>query len=126
VYSEIEFVDERTLLPGKREMQGQSPWMFNISLSFREPTINTSLNLLYSSFGRRLDAVGDYAYLDVFEEPRHVIDISVTQPVAEGFEMKFTVKDLTASTKSFTYRDGDKYKKLNFGRTLSLQASFAL
>ncbi len=126
VFSEIEFVDERTLVAGTREMQGQSPWMLNLSLSFREPNIGTSVNMLYSSFGRRLDAVGDYTYLDVFEEPRNVIDLSVTQPVMEGLEMKFTVKDLTASEKSFTYRDGAKYKKLNYGRTFSLQASFAL
>lgn len=126
VFSEIEFIDERTLVAGKREMQGQSPWMLNVSVSFREPNIGTSLNMLYSSFGRRLDAVGDYTYLDVFEEPRNVIDLSVTQPVIEGLEIKFTVKDLSASEKSFTYRDGAKYKKLNYGRTFSLQASFTL
>ncbi|MFN0158631.1 MAG: TonB-dependent receptor domain-containing protein [Bacteroidota bacterium] len=126
IHSEIDFVDERTLLPGKREMQGQSPWMVNLSLSFVEPNIGTGVNVLHSEFGRRLDAVGDYTYLDVFEDPRSVIDLSVTQPILKGVEMKFAVKDLTAQDKTFTYRPGEKYKKISTGRTYSLQASFTL
>jgi hypothetical protein len=111
---------------GLREMQGQSPYMINVSFLFSEPSLGTTVNLLYNRFGRRLDAVGDQRSLDVFEEPRDVFDASVTQPIYTGLEIKFAVRDWGARAKKFVTREGNPYRAQFQGTTYSLQASLAL
>ncbi len=106
-----------------REMQGQSPYMINISLLFQEPTLGTSINLLYNEFGRRLDAVADTRDQDVFEEARGVLDASISQPITTGLEMKFTIKDWGANFKKFVTREGNPYRSIYQGTTYSVQAS---
>jgi hypothetical protein len=46
--------------------------------------------------------------------------------VWSGLEMKFTVKDLNAKPKRYTFHDGSEYKTLFTGRTYSIQASYTL
>ncbi len=107
-----------------REMQGQSPYMINVSLLFREPTFGTTVNLLYNEFGQRLEAVADTREQDVLEEARGVVDASITQPVLSGLELKFTIKDWGAKRKKFVTREGNPYRTIFQGTTYSLQASF--
>jgi hypothetical protein len=45
-------------------------------------------------FGRRLSEVGDFRDYDVYEEPRDMVDISVSQQFFSMLEAKFTVKNL--------------------------------
>jgi outer membrane receptor protein involved in Fe transport len=107
-----------------RPMQGQSPYIINLSLLFSNPALGTSVNLLYNKFGRRLDAVGFLA-ADVYEEPREIMDFAVTQPVSWGMEFKVTVKNLNNSARLLT-RDGILYEKTRTGLTYSLQISKTL
>jgi outer membrane receptor protein involved in Fe transport len=108
-----------------REMQGQSPYMINVSLLFREPSLGTTINVLFNEFGRRLDAVADTREQDVFEEARGVLDASISQPITSGLELKFTIKDWGAKLKKYETREGNPYKTLFNGTTYSMQASFA-
>jgi hypothetical protein len=108
-------------IKGTRPMQGQSPYILNLSLLFSEPSLGTSLNVLYNKFGRRLDAVGFLA-ADIYEEPREIVDIALTQPAFWGLEMKLTVKNLNNSDRLLT-RDGLLYEKIETGLTYSLQIS---
>ncbi len=136
IHSEIEYefgykVDSAGVYLDKfrtetREMQGQSPWTLNLSLTFTEPTLGTTLSVLYNEFGRRMDAVGDRRELDVIEFPRGVVDLSIMQPVIPGLEVKFSVKDLNAKKREFQTRQGKPYRTTFQGTTYSLQASFTL
>src|SRR5262249_36255371 len=65
IWSAIKYTDAHTNSMGQaiyeereRVMQGQSPWSVNASLLFVVPQAGTSVNVLYSKVGRRLDAVG--------------------------------------------------------------------
>jgi hypothetical protein len=107
-------------------MQGQSPWTANLSFTFTEPTLGTTLNILYNEFGRRIDAIGDKRDLDVIEQPRGILDLSVVQPVMQGLELKMTIKDLNAKKKEFRTREDRPYRTLFQGTTYSLQASLTL
>ncbi len=127
IYSAIEYpIYAGALETAAREMQGQSPYMVNVSLLFHEPTFGTTVNLLYNEFGQRLDAVGDMREQDVVEEARGVVDASITQPVMSGLELKFTIKDWGAKPKTFVTREGNPYRTTFQGTTYSLQASFTL
>lgn len=107
-----------------RPMQGQSPYMINLSLLFTEPTLGTTVSLLYNKFGSRIDAVG-YNDADTYEQPRDVIDIAVTQPLLSMLDAKFTVKDLNGKDQVFT-RGEHLYRRYSRGTTYSLSLSMNL
>jgi outer membrane receptor protein involved in Fe transport len=127
IFSKVEFTEttgnsERTITRlAYRPMQGQSPYMVNVSLLFVEPTLKTSVNVLYNESGRRLDAVGFLAS-DIYEEPRGVLDLSISQPLWSGFEVKLTARNITNKEKMLT-RDRTLYEQTAMGTTYSLQLS---
>lgn len=106
-----------------RPMQGQSPYMINLSFLFTEPTLGTSLNVLYNTFGSRLDAVG-YNDADTYEQPRDVVDLALTQPIVSSLEVKFAVRDLLAEEQRYTRRELD-YRTYIRGTNYSLTLSMA-
>lgn len=108
-----------------REMQGQSPYMVNVSLLFREPSLGTSFNLLYNAFGARLYAVGSVRETDVYEDAHGVLDCSITQPLFSRLEMKVSARDIAAKTHRFTIRNGEEYRELRTSTTYSLQFGYS-
>jgi HEPN domain-containing protein len=93
---------EHVIKTAERVMQGQAPWTANLSALFSEPAWGTSVNVLFNKVGRRLDAVGDTRDEDVYEEPRTLVDVAVTQHLGRGFETKFAVKNVGAKEIAFT------------------------
>ncbi len=125
VQSNVEIVDPYT---GKflrnRPMQGQSPYVMNLSLLFTEPTLGTSVSLLYNKFGSRLEEVGAEA-ADIYEEPRDLVDLALTQPLYGLFELKFTIANLANKDRVLT-RASFPYEEATTGRTFTIQLSAGL
>jgi TonB-dependent receptor len=116
---------ETTVARRDRPLQGQSPYMFNLGLLFVEPSLGTSVNLLYNTFGERIIEVATAYEEDVIEEPRDVIDITVAQTLFQQYELKVSVKDLLHQEQVF--RQGDKKARSNSKSTaLSIGISFKL
>jgi len=111
---------------GRRPMQGQSSYMINASFQFKEPTLGTSLSLLYNRYGQRLDAIAEYGDFDIFEKPRTIVDLSISQPLPwAGLEARFSIKNLTDSRQVFV-KGGKDYRTIHTGSTYSLQLSLGL
>jgi outer membrane receptor protein involved in Fe transport len=132
IESEIEYRHKDTSVwPHKvttetRPLQGQSPWMVNLSLTFEDPDFNSSFSVLYNSIGRRLYAVGDSRDEDVYEEARDVIDLALTQGLGRGLEMKITAKDVLSEAEIFTMGDGNSYRKVSKSATYSLSLAYEM
>jgi hypothetical protein len=109
-----------------REMQGQSPYMVNFSLLFREPNSGTTVNVLFNAFGRKLDAVGDVREEDIMEDARGVLDLTLTQTLFTGIDAKFSVRDIQGKARTFTTRGGSPYRSTSSGTTYGLQVSVSL
>jgi TonB-dependent receptor len=121
-----------------RPMQGQSPYMINLSFLYTEPLTGTSINVLYNKFGRRIDATGTKdkrlsVPSDIYEEPRDIVDLSITQPVIFGLELKFSVRNLNNRERVLTQlvskENGpyvNTYERTKTGSTYSLQISQTL
>jgi outer membrane receptor protein involved in Fe transport len=83
-----------------RTMWGQSPYSLNIGLSYLQPEWLTNFNVAYNRYGKRIVQVaqqGIYQFEDphVYEMPRDVIDISISQPLFDNsYEVKFAIRDL--------------------------------
>jgi len=86
--------------PKVRPMQGQSPFTVNVGLLYTHPSWGTSINALYNTFGKRLVEVNPYSG-NIFEYPRNVFDLTISQPFLDRFELKFSAKDIIAETQYF-------------------------
>jgi len=132
IFSKVEF--DKTVPNGQggdvvvrasRPLQGQSPYMVNVSLLFTEPTFGTSINMLYNRYGERLDAVVIDGDGDIYEQPRDLLDLAITQPLFTGLDAKFTIKDVLGNDIFFA-RSGETYRRIARGTTYGLAVSMTL
>ncbi|MBX3042645.1 MAG: TonB-dependent receptor [Candidatus Kapabacteria bacterium] len=83
-----------------RSMWGQSPYSLNLGIFYLNPETQTSINLAYNTYGRRImqvALVGMYDFEDphIYEMPRDIIDLSISQPVFNNkMDLKLIVRDL--------------------------------
>lgn len=129
-----------------RPMQGQSPYLINTGIFYKNEPLKMDIALLYNRIGKRIIGVGrsegstgDDSKSRVphsYEMPRNTIDFSLAKKFGEHLELKLNVRDLLAEKiyyKQFadvTYSDGSKkeveeiarcYKP---GRNIGLQAIY--
>ncbi len=131
VFSEVPYKEASGatgFVEGVRQMQGQSPYMYNISLFFNDPALGTTVNLLYNENGSRIDAIGQIGNGDfnVIENKRGTVDFSLTQPMSmlmKGMEVKYTIKNLNNQPTTFSH-GMNEYRRNLTGMTHSLQFSF--
>lgn len=102
---------ETTIARQNRPLQGQSPYVLNLGLSYVNFDWGTQVSLLYNRIGNRIAEVATAYEEDVIEESRDLIDLTVTQPITENLEMKLGVKDLLGNNQIF--RQGDKIARVN-------------
>lgn len=129
IESAVEVINEVT--PGvyevsTRPLQGQSPYMVNLAVLFTEPAWRTSISILYNKSGRRIEAVGSsLSDPDIYEEPRDMVDVSVSQPFLNLFEAKFSVKNLGGKDEVLTKRE-QFYRSNSTGTSFALSLSMSL
>jgi hypothetical protein len=100
--------------------------MTNISLAFEDPELRSSFSVLYNSIGRRLYAVGDSRNEDIYEEPRNVLDLALTQGLRGGLEFKVTAKDVLSEAQVFTMGKGRSYRKVAKSATYSFSLAYKM
>lgn len=116
---------ETTIPRKERPLQGQSPYVINLGFYFTEPTLGTSFALMYNRIGERIVEVATAYEEDVIEQPRDIVDITISQPIFTSFELKFGIKDVLA--KEQVYTQGVKRSRVNSAnRGISLGISYKL
>jgi len=116
--STVAVVDEN------RPLQGQSPSVANVGLTYARPATGTSLSVLFNRFGRRIDAVGGQGSGDQYEEARSQLDVVVQQQLAGGIGLKLSAERLLGNEIVFT-QEGDVLRSWDRGRTVSLSVSWS-
>ena len=89
-----------------RPMQGQSPYLVNTGIFYKNEPLQLDVALLYNRIGKRIIGVGrsegssasdDNARVPhSYEMPRNTIDLSVGKKWGKHWEMKLNVRDLLA------------------------------
>jgi outer membrane receptor protein involved in Fe transport len=127
IHSEMKFTDNRTGNEATRPLQGQSPWMMNITLTFEDVALRSTFSILYNSIGRRLTQVGDNPTLDIYEEPRDVLDLALTQAVTSDLKFKFTAKDVISEDQVYTWGEKNRsYRDITKSATYSVSLAYEL
>ncbi|WP_373048688.1 TonB-dependent receptor [Vulgatibacter sp.] len=102
--SEVE-IDEPLMTNQKRPLNGQSPYAVNFGLLYENELTGTTAQLLYNVFGPRLDVAGIQGLPDIYEDVFHRVDLTFTQGLGSGFDMKLAATNLLDQEE--TYSQGD-------------------
>ena len=87
IHSEIKTMQSRPL-------QGQSPYVVNVGAGYVSPKGGTQVNLLFNTFGRRIEEVGNGGSGDIFEEPFHRLDLTFAQELPGNLRLKLSATNL--------------------------------
>lgn len=89
-----------------RPMQGQSPYLINTGLFYKNDRNQLNVAILYNRIGKRIIGVGrsegstgsdDNARIpDSYEMPRNTIDLTASKLFGKHFELKCSIRDLLA------------------------------
>lgn len=114
-----------------RPFIGQSPYLFNINMTYDNYETATSAGVFYTLFGDRLFLTGRHATPDVYERGYGTLDFKVTQGVFENFELALSAKNILDPEQIFSYRLDNgvvekefNYSAYNMGRTFSVSISY--
>ena len=109
----------------ERPLQGQCPYIVNVSIGFEDPNWGISSALAYNIFGRRLSEVGNHGVPDVYEQPRGQLDASFSRTVANYFKFSVSAKNLLDPY--VHYKIGEAtYLEYKLGRSFSFGISYNL
>ncbi len=109
----------------ERPLQGQCPYIVNISVGFEDPNWGISSAVAYNIFGRRLSEVGNHGVPDVYEQPRGQLDVSFSRTVANHFKFSVSAKNLLDPY--VHYKIGEAtYLEYKLGRSFSFGISYNL
>ena len=108
IRSKVKF--DKNSLEHDRPMQGQSPYIVNTGLFYQREKLN--IGLMYNIIGKRIVGIGrtdnsqgksiDNNVPDMYEMPRHSLDLSISYSLGKRFEISAGVRDILAS--SFVFK----------------------
>ncbi|CAM2005209.1 TonB-dependent receptor [Acanthopleuribacter pedis] len=110
-----------------RTLQGQSPYLINLSLNYDNIDTETAASLFYNVFGERLDQVGIGGAPDAKEQPRGLLDFIFSQSLGRGLKLKFSAKNLLDDEIEVVQEfKGQEYIQSSYqtGQSYSLSLSF--
>ncbi|MCE2400966.1 TonB-dependent receptor [Candidatus Poribacteria bacterium] len=127
------FIASRVVLPedvgiqtsSERPLQGQCPYIINLSVGYEEPNWGISSSVAYNIYGRRLSDVGNHGAPDVFEQPRGQLDMSFSRTVADTYKFSFSAKNLLNPAVHFKQGEATSVS-YKIGRSFSFGISYNL
>ncbi len=118
-----------------RPLQGQSPYCFNIGLTYQNSNSGISSTLVANRVGQRIYIVGNLTEANVWENGRTILDFQLAKTFEKrNLEIKLNVKDILAQKSIFfedtnadqKYKAGQDYVRWykTFGRVISFTMSY--
>ena len=110
-----------------RELTGQSPYIFNVDLTYNNSRWGTTFSVYYNVLGARLAQVSPPGTPNVFEQPAPTLDAIWNQKIHERWKLSLSVKNLLdrAAEETYTYRGVDYLRSAHRrGVTTSLGVSY--
>lgn len=119
----------------ERPLQGQSPYLFNSSLSYNDADHFWSATLSANRVGQRIFIVGSINEADWWEQGRTIMDFQLVKSLLkEKLELKFNYRDMLRqkqvffldrnSSNSYDKKSDYIFQTKTFGSVISLTASY--
>jgi TonB-dependent receptor len=112
-----------------RPLLGQSPYLFNVSLTYDDITRGMVATLYYNIFGDRLYKVSLAGTPDVYEKPAHLLNFTFSWAFTPHFNLKFSAINLlnSYSTQYNEYKNVEYiWSQYREGRTFKLGLGYKL
>jgi hypothetical protein len=74
--------------------RSRSPYVANVALGYESKALGTRIDLLFNSFGRRIEEVGTGGSGNVYEEPFHRLDVAASHPLPHNVRLKLAGTNL--------------------------------
>jgi TonB-dependent receptor len=97
-----------------RPLQGQSPYIINVAISYDDEKKGISVNLIYNRFGDRIFAVGDVIFPTIYELSRDHLDMSISKKF-KHINYKLGIQDLLNAQYRF-YEDSNRDSKITMDK----------
>lgn len=94
IHSRVDLGNRAGIQDKDRALYGQSPFLINAALNYTDDTRGLKLNANYNVIGKRLTAVGNLVSPNIYEMPRHALDVSFSKRVGKMFEVKGGVQNI--------------------------------
>ncbi len=101
----------------QRPLQGQSPYVFNVSLLYNDPASKIGFSLLYNAIGPRIYLIGGSKDLNIWEKPHGLLDFKIQRPVLkEKGLIELTFSDILHNNDYQYWNIANNNKSTNFDR----------
>ena len=125
ISSKVELPDVGIQTSSERALQGQSPYVVNVSLGYDNPDLEITAAVAYHVFGKRIAEVGNHGSPDVFELPRSQLDVTFGRQLLPFLRLSLSAKNLL--NPDVTLEQGSEtYVRYRTGRTISFSLSYNL
>jgi hypothetical protein len=128
VHSRVDLDTEQTGIQtsSSRPLAGQSPFVVNLALDWNHERTKTRVRALYNVFGARISQVGLNGIPDMYEQPRHLVDLSAAQGIGEHLDLKATLENVLNAPVRFTQGEGEAFLANRYltGQTFWLSATY--
>lgn len=94
IVTEVELGEGARGQARQRPLMGQSPYIVNAGLYYQDNERKLQYNILYNVIGPRLFAVGTFGTPDIYDMPRHVVDLTLTKGFGKHLEVKLSAQDI--------------------------------
>lgn len=94
IASRIELTNAAIQTNQQRPLQGQSPWVANAFITWEKPEWGTEAGVFYNVYGPRISEVGTQQLPDIVEQPLHRLDVTVSQRLGAGLQLKLSASNL--------------------------------
>jgi hypothetical protein len=127
-HSRVGLTDEQAgnLFSQSRPLSQQAPFIVNAALDFDYPDTGTRARAQYNVVGPRIWQVGTRGLPDIYEQPRHVLDLTLGQRIGKHVELRAAASNLLDwNVKRVHQYDGPEavVEEFALGRTFSLGAN---
>jgi outer membrane receptor protein involved in Fe transport len=114
IYTEVDLGGEGELAQDQiRPLQGQSPYVVNAGLHYRDDERGNSMSLLYNVAGPRIFFVGNDNFPTVYELPRHMLDLVMTKKMNARVDIKFGISNIF-NARTLLVQDTDRNNKIEY------------
>jgi len=98
-------------------MYGQAPYVINGILGYTSDSAGFAVTVSYNIQGKRLSIVSPPGVdiPDVYELPRHLLDLKITKSIAKHFSASFTIRNILNApiNRAYNYSDEEMCTMIN-------------
>jgi hypothetical protein len=130
LHSRVDIAPEklRALTSSSRPIAGQSPFVVNVAMDWDHSATKTRIRASYNVSGSCIAQVGAQGLPDIYERPRHLVDLAIAQGIGEHLDLKLAIDNILDAPFRFTHGDASEARlteRYTIGRSVWLTATYA-